>query len=252
MQIIQAMNIKSNKRSFHFYARPVTMLISAMSLWCSLAAVGFGAQAKESPELQKVFRQMEAAGKGFRGFTAKISEKYYTAILKEFGATETGEFYLARAKDGSTMMRREISNPGKVILTIKGEKLRVYRPAVKEAQDANLGKNKDKAEFLALGIGQPPSELQKSFEISYQGVEAVGGTPCSVIVLKPRDVKTAAFYATIVMWVRASGIPVQYKLQEPNSNYLLVTFSDEQLNVKIPESKFEQNLPKGVQILTLQ
>ena len=195
---------------------------------------------------------MEAAGKGFRSFTARITERKFTAILKEFGTTETGEFFLARAKDGSTMMRREITSPGKVILTIKGEVLTVYRPAVKEAQIANLGKNKDKAEFLALGIGQPPSELQKSFNISYQGVESVGGDPCSVLVLKPRDAKTAAYYAMIVMWVPSSGVPTQYKLQEPNNDYLLVTFSDKKLNVKIPDSKFEQKLPRGVQPLRLQ
>jgi outer membrane lipoprotein-sorting protein len=234
------MNINNIEPRFRSGARAIGLCMLAMGVLCLQSIDSFSAQAKDSPELQKVFRQMEMAGKGFRGFSAKISEKKYTAILEEFGTPETGEFYLARAKDGSTMMRREISSPGKVILTIKGEKLTVYRPNVKEAQIANLGKNKDKAEFLALGIGHPPAELQKSFNISYQGVESVDGTPCSVLVMKPKDAKTAAFYATIVMWVKSSGIPVQYKLQEPNNDYLLVTFSDEKLNINIPDSKFEQ------------
>ncbi len=235
--------------------RAQALRIFLLAMW-SLAAVvlelGFGAQAKENPDLQRVYRQMEAAGKNFRTFTAKISEKKYTAILKEFGATETGEFYLARAKDGSTMMRRDISSPGRTILTIKGGVATVYQPAIKQAQVANLGKNKDKAEFLALGIGQPPAELQKTFDISYQGAESVAGAPCSILVLKPKDARTAAFYSSITMWVKkASGIPIQYKLQEPNNDYLLVTFSDEKLNVNVPESKFEQNL-RGVEIQRLQ
>jgi outer membrane lipoprotein-sorting protein len=250
--MLQTMKISMIKPAFRLRSRAIGILLSSICLLYPFAMTGFGAQAKDSPEIQKVFRQMELAGKGFRGFTAKISERKYTAILKEFGSTETGEFYLARAKDGSTMMRREISSPGRIILTIKGSELTVYRPAVKEAQVANLGKNKDKAEFLALGIGQPPSELQKSFDISYQGVESVGNAPCSVLVLKPKDAKTAAFYSTIVMWVRPSGIPVQYKLQEPNGDYLLVTFSAEKLNVSIPDSKFDQKLPSGVQPLRLQ
>jgi len=129
----------------------------------------------------------------------------------------------------------------------------IYRPGLKEAQKANLGKNKDKAEFLAVGIGQPPSELQKSFDISYQGAEPAGGAPCSILLLKPKDPKAAAFYATIVLWVKqTSGIPTQYRLQEPNNDYLLVTFTDEKLNVKIPDSKFEQEFPNGVQIQKLQ
>jgi len=187
-----------------------------------------------------------------RAFEAKLSEKKYTAILKEFGTTETGEFYFARAKDGSSMIRQEIMSPGRTILTIKNGIATIYRPRLKEAQIVNLGKNKDKAELLAIGIGQPPSELQKTFNVSYQGTEPVGGMPCSVLILKPKDPKAAAYYASIVLWVKqSSGVPTQYKLQEPNSDYLLVTFAEEKLNLKIPDSKFEQNL-SGVQVQKLQ
>ncbi|MBP1608996.1 MAG: outer rane lipoproteinsorting protein [Acidobacteria bacterium] len=232
-------------------AAPLGLILTTLLTVCCVLPVllpGVRAQGKESPELQQVYRQMEAAGRNLRTLAAKISEKKYTAILKEFGATETGEFLLARAKDGSTMMRREITSPGKVILTIKGNTLTVYRPTLKEAQIVNLGKNRDKAEFLALGIAKPPSELQKIFDIAYERMESVAGEPCAVLLLKPKDQKTAAFYSAIGMWVKkSSGIPIQYKLQEPNNDYLLVTFSNERLNLKIPESRFEQKLPKGVE-----
>jgi outer membrane lipoprotein-sorting protein len=209
--------------------------------------------AQENPELQQIFRKMESAGKGFRNFAAKLTQKKYTAILKEFGATETGEFCFARAKDGTAMIRQEITNPGRTILTIKGGTATIFRPGLKEAQIVNLGKNRDKAEFLAIGIGQPPSEMQKSFSIAYQGSETAAGAPCSVLVLKPKDPKAAAFYAAIILWVKqSSGVPVQYKLQEPNNDYLLVTFTEEKLNAKIPDSKFEQKLPNGVLIQKLQ
>ncbi len=210
---------------------------------------GFGGQGKSNAELQRVYGQMEAAGKGFRSFYAKISKKKYTALLKEFGTTETGEFCLARDKDGSTMMRQDISSPRREILTIKGELVTIYQPTIKEAQIYNLGKSKEKsAEFLTLGIGQPPAELQKSYDISYQGEESVGGAPCDVLALKPKNPKTAALFASIIWWVKkSSGIPIQQKLQEPSNDYLLVTFSDEKINLKIPDSKFEQKLP-GVNI----
>jgi len=232
---------------------PKTPFVVAAVLCCIVSVCFSFGQAKEDAELQKVFRQMEAAGKGFRSFSAKLSEKKYTAILKEFGAPETGEFYFARAKDGSSMIRQDITNPGRTILTIKDGVATIYRPAIKEAQIVNLGKHKDKAEFLAIGIGQPPSELQKNFKVTYQGIESVAGSPCSVLNLTPKDSKTAAYYATIILWVKqASGIPTQYKLQEPNRDFLLVTFTEEKLNLKIPDSKFEQKLPSGVEIQKLQ
>jgi outer membrane lipoprotein-sorting protein len=210
-------------------------------------STGVEAQGKDSRDLQPIFKQMESAGKSFQSFYAKISEKEYTAILKEFGSTKTGEFYLARAKDGSTMMRQDISSPGREILTIKGNMATLYRPKINEAQTFNLGKSKDQsAEFLALGIGQPPTELQKNYDISYQGEESIEGTPCTVLTLKPK--KPNALYTSIVWWVKkSSGIPIQQKLQQSNNDYLLVTFSGEKLNIKIPDSKFDQNLA-GVQV----
>lgn len=224
----------------------------AIACLFAVAAVAFGAQGKDEG-LQRVFRQMDAAGKGFRSFSAKMSQKKYTAILKEFGMPETGDFYFARSKDGSSMIRQEITKPARTILTVKNGIATIYRPGLKEAQVVNLGKNKDKAEFLAVGIGQPPSELQKNFNVAYNGTETVAGIPCSILNLKPKDAKAAAYYAVIVLWVKqSSGIPMQYRLQEPNNDYLLVTFTDEKLNQKVPDSKFEQKLPSGVQVQRLQ
>jgi len=41
---------------------------------------------------------------------------------------------------------------------------------------------------------------------------------------------------------------MQYKFLEPNNDYRLEKFSEEKLNAKIPDSKFDQNLPNGVDI----
>lgn len=207
------------------------------------------AQAQENPELKKVFAQMEKVGKGFRSFTAKIAKKKYTAILKEFDETETGEFYYGRAADGSALIREDIAAPVRRILTIKGETATVFWPNSRQAKVLNLGKNKDKAEYLAIGIGQSPAKLQENYDITYQGSESVDGSPCSVLLLRPKDQRTAAIYSLITMWVeKSTGITTQYKLQEPNNDYLLVNFTDEKLNVRIPDSKFEQKIPSGVEI----
>jgi outer membrane lipoprotein-sorting protein len=227
--------------------------LMAAALCCLAAAsLAFG-QAKEDPELSKIFRQMEIAGKGFLSFSAKLTQKRYTAILKEFGPPESGELFFSRAKDGSSMIREEITKPGKTILTVKDGIATVYRPGIKEAQIINLGKHRDKAEYVAIGVGQPPSELKKTFNVTFQGTESISGALCSILSLKPRDPKVAASYSTITLWVKqSSGIPAQYKLQEPNNDYQLVTFTDEKLNSKIPDSKFEQKLPADVDKQRLQ
>jgi outer membrane lipoprotein-sorting protein len=227
------------------------VLIATGGLLLAIPHLGFCVPWKENPELQRVYDQMEAIGKKLSSFHARVTQKKYTALLKEFETPEAGEFYLKRAKDGSTMIRQEITSPGRTILTVKGGIATAFQPGIKQARVLNLGKHKDKAEFLALGIANRPGDLQKTFYISYQGQESVNGVLCSVLILKPRDPKTAAYYSTIVLWIKqSSGIPIQQKLQEPNNDYLLVTFSEETLNPQISDSKFEQKLPQGVEIQT--
>jgi outer membrane lipoprotein-sorting protein len=129
----------------------------------------------------------------------------------------------------------------------------VYQPRIKQAQVVRLGKNRDKAEYLALGLGQSPAKLRQTFDITYQGTEKVDSFLCAVLALKPRSAGAAAYFSSITLWInKADGLPVQQRLQEPNGDYLLVSFSGEKLNRKIPESVFEQKLPKDVEVQRIQ
>jgi outer membrane lipoprotein-sorting protein len=207
----------------------------------------------QKDDLDGVLKQMETTGKTFRTFAAQFAQKKYTAVLKEFDPPESGEFLYARAKDGSALLRQEVKNPAPRILTIKGGVATVFQPRINQAQVVSLGKNKDKAEYLALGLGQSPGRLQQTFDIRYEGTDTVGGHPCSVLNLKPKSSAAAAYFSSITLWIKkASGVPIQQKLQEPNGDYLLVTFSGEKLNGSISDSKFDQKLPAGVDIQRLQ
>ncbi len=227
----------------------------ATAILCLLvfATTDLRAQGKESAELQRILTQMDAVRKNCSSFTARFSQKKFTAILKEFDTPETGEFYFSRDKKGSTLLRKETTSPGREILTIKGNEATDYQPDIKQAKKVSLGKYKDAAEFLALGICQSPAKLQEAFSISYEGSEPLNGVPCSVITLRPKTTKLAASVSSITLWYKKSnGLPIQNKLQEPSGDYHLLSFFDEKLNVKIPDSKFEQKLPGGVEILKIQ
>jgi outer membrane lipoprotein-sorting protein len=210
-------------------------------------------QAKSHSGLDVVLRQMEGVGKKFRSFSAKFVQKRYTAALKEFETPESGEFYYARAADGSAMIRQEFMAPAIRILTIKGGTATLYQPGIKQAQIYSLGKNKDKAEYLALGIGQSPAKLQETFDIQLTGFEDVNGAPASVLVLKPKNPKAAALASSVTLWIlKTTGIPIQEKLEEPYGDYTLIQFSNEKLNQNIPDSKFDQKLPPGVEKQVIQ
>jgi outer membrane lipoprotein-sorting protein len=229
-------------------------LMQGLIGWLLLAPIGMGAAQKPGVlPLEQVLNQMEAVGKTFRSFKAHFSQKKYTAVLKEFDAPESGEFYYGRAQDGSALFRQEFTKPAAKILTIKGGIAQLYQPALRQAQVVSLGKNKDKAEYLAVGLGQSPAKLSQTFDMKVEGAEAVNGIACSVLALRPKDPAAAAHFSSITLWVtNPGGIPIQHKLQEPNGDFLLVNFLGEKLNVHIPASLFDQKLPPGVEIQRYQ
>ena len=213
---------------------------------------GRAVQNKGEVELAAALNKIDEVSKSFRSFSAKLIQKKYTAVLEEFDTPETGEFYYAFDKDKSVLMRHEVQSPGKRILTIKGDSAVLYQPTVNQAQIYNLGKRKNLVEYLATGLGQSSEKLKDKFNIGYQGIDSINENPCTVLVFNPKDPKVAASVKSITIWFKKStGTPTQYKIQEPSGDYLLETFSEEKLNGKIPDSKFDQKLNSKVEILKL-
>jgi outer membrane lipoprotein-sorting protein len=224
-------------------------IIAWLCFLMAAASYGFFAQGKDEVELQRTLNQMDAAGKTLKSFKARFSQKKYTAILKDFDTPETGDFYYARNKKGEPLVRQEVNRPGKKILTIKADKAIFCQPDIKQAKIVNLGSYKNIAEYLAIGIGQSPAKLEKDFNLSYQGNESINGEACSILLLKPKNDKIASRFLSITLWVRKSnGILIQNKFLEPSGDYTLLTFSEEKINIKIPDSMFEQKLPKDTEI----
>jgi len=203
-------------------------------------------------ELESILENMGKTSADFQSFVADIATTKYTAILELFDPPETGKLYYKRAEDGSALFRWEITNPGIKILTIQKDEALLYQPKIKSAQKYRLGENMEMAEYLALGIGQSPTDLEKTFHITHLRNEQVDGNDCSVIELKPKDPKTAAMFSSIIIWIKdATGLSTRMKLVEPYEDYLVIDFSNEKLNEKIDRSVFRQKLPDTVDILSI-
>ncbi|MBN2241323.1 MAG: outer membrane lipoprotein carrier protein LolA [Acidobacteria bacterium] len=227
--------------------------IAAVFLWLLMPLPALpGAQDGDAEKLESVLRLMERSSGNFRSFSADIVKKTYTAVLEEFDPPESGKFFYKRAGNGSALIREEITDPAEKITIVREDQALVYQPKLKSASAYKLGKHKDKAEYLALGIGQSPADLEKTFQISYQGQGFVNGSACSVLELKPRDPQVASIFSSITVWIdEATGVSKQIRMVEPFEDYILVIFSDEKLNEKIDDSIFEQRLPRDTDILRI-
>jgi outer membrane lipoprotein-sorting protein len=224
----------------------------AVLLFFSLAGPFLPAQGQNPPgDLDYVLQKMEENGSKIKTFTAQLSQKKYMNVLQEFDTEEKGMFYYARSGDGFAMIRKEIQTPSKTIAIINKDQGLLYHPSIKQAQKLSLGQHRDKAEFMAVGIGQSSQKLRDTFHLKFLQHELLDGIKTAVIEMRPKSEKTAAFLTVITLWMdEQNWIPIQSKLQELNEDYLLTRFTNVKINSPIPDSTFSLRLPADVEVLS--
>ena len=242
MRLRPSSAVHSRKQASRSFARAVVL---TLGLACWFPASGLAAGVNQ----EEVLRQMEAAGRQVTNFSAAITQKKWTAVLKEFDRGESGMLWYLRSKEGQSSLRRDIVAPETSILVISNGEALFYEPRIKQARKYQLGNQKDKAEFLVLGFGTTTRSLSDTYNILLLGEEKIDGRKAYMLELRPKSEKAAAYFPQIVIWVAEQiWLPVQQKLVEPNGDYLLIKFSELKLNPGISKGKFKLSLPPGVAV----
>lgn len=201
------------------------------------------------PSLESVLENMDRRSADLRSMSAQIVQKKWTDILEAFDQEERGEFQVLRENE-AIRLRRDITEPGRSILVINDGKGTFYQPLLKQANRYDLGARKDRAEFLLLGFISKKEALREAYAIGWLGPEMIGGRQAYVIELTPRSERVSAFFSRIVLWVDSRlWIPIQQKLVEPTRDYLLIRFEDVRLNLDLPASRFDLELPSDVNVI---
>jgi len=203
----------------------------------------------QSPSLEQILSRMDQSGANLHSMSCQITQKKWTDILEEFDKGESGRFYFLK-KNGKVYLRKDIVKPQENALVISDGKVTFYQPRIKQAQQYNLGQNKDKAEFLLLGFGSDKQGLKNTYSIRLLGSETIRERQCHVLELTPKSGRVSAFFPQIVLWVDSQlNVPIRQKLVEPTKDYLLIDFDGIQLNAPVAESLFQVKLPKDVSVV---
>ena len=225
--------------------RAVTLFLMAiLSLYGSTRLVG-----QPDLSLDSVLSRIDRKGDTIRSMSARISQKKWTDVLEEFDRKESGRFYFLRDQ-GEIYLRRDITEPQEHSLLIRRGILLFYQPRIKQVQKYHLGRNRDKAEFLLVGFGTDKAALKEAYDVRLLGQESIGEDHTYMLELTPKSKQVSAFFSKILLWIDAHlWVPVQQKLVEPTRDYLLIRFTDIQLNDKISHSRFELILPGDVEVV---
>ncbi len=199
-----------------------------------------------TPEINKVFERIDHAGKSIVDLTAAITQNKVTLVVNDT-STDTGKLLLKRTKTGNRT-RLDYQTPELKTLLIDKGKIWIYEPNLKRLQEIELGKNRDQAEFMLVGLGQSSSALLRAYDVKYLKEENVNGSKASLIELKPKSEKAAAMFTKIWLWIDYNfGIPIQSRLTESNGDYLTLQLGNIKINPNLTDRDFKLNLPPGVE-----
>jgi outer membrane lipoprotein-sorting protein len=200
-----------------------------------------------SAQLQPVFQKMDEAAAKFRGLTADVVRKHYTAVVQE---TETSKGTLTvkreKGKDFKALFR--IVEPDPQQIAYSGRKARVYNPKINVIDEYELDKKLGSKvnDYLLLGFGASSKDLQQSYNISFGGDETIDGRKTTKLVLIPKKADAGAELTKAELWIsNETGMAVQQKFYSQGGDYDLVTYSNMNINPAIPNSAVELNAPSN-------
>jgi outer membrane lipoprotein-sorting protein len=187
---------------------------------------------------------MDHAAQGFRSLTATIEHVKFTAVVSDT-SKETGNLYVRKDEK----MRIDITAPDPRTILRTGDSLFVYTPKIKRVEEYNLGKNRSMVDqYILLGFGTRSAEVRKSYDVVLTGEDQLDGRRVALLELTPKSDEVRKQITKIQMWIdEASWLPIQQKFFEATAgDYFLFHYSDMKEDLKVPESRFKQDWPKGV------
>jgi outer membrane lipoprotein-sorting protein len=208
-----------------------TMLTSAAL--CVMAAT-----TAQGQTLEAVLASMDKAAANFRSAQCDFVWDQYQKVVDDHDYQKGTMYFRRQGKD--VQMAADITSPANKYVLFTGNLVSVYQPSIDQVTQYNPGKNKaDFESYLVLGFGGGGRDLEKSFDVSYAGMEQVQGVNAAKLELTPKSQRVKSMFATITLWIDpARGVSVQQKFQEPSGDYRLAKYSNIQLNQKISGDVF--------------
>lgn len=190
-----------------------------------------------------VLGMMDKSAKDFRSLTADIENIKYTAVVNDT-STETGQIFVRHDQK----MRIDITKPEPRTILRSGDSLFLYNPKMNRVEEYDLGKNRAMVDqYIRLGFGTKSEDLKKSYLVTVTGEEELDHKKSVVMELTPKSDHVRSQITRIQMWIdEASWLPIRQKFYETGSgDYITFHYTNVMKNLKISESKFKQDWPKG-------
>jgi outer membrane lipoprotein-sorting protein len=232
------------------------LLVLCLALGAALSADGVagapGSEAAQTPSLETVLGQMDAAAATFQNAQADFAWDQYQRVVDETD-TQKGKLYFRRAGK-ETQMAADITEPEKKYMLFAGGKLSVYQPRIDQVTEYDAGKDRESVQtFLVLGFGGRGHDLLKSFSVKLAGTETVDGVRTVKLELVPKSQKARSLFERVVLWVDPGrGVSLRQQAWEASGDYRLAHYANIRVNEKISDDVFQLKTTPKTKVLRPQ
>ena len=198
----------------------------------------------QSPDLQKVLTQMDAAAERFQSAQADFAWDQLTAVVQDHDV-QKGNIAFRHLGATTEMIAHVLTDEGKPspkdVLYKSGE-LDLYQPNIQQETILSAGANRQQyEEFLTLGFGGSGKDLAAHWNVAYQGMEKIDGVDTAKLELTSRHPGANDMFTHITIWVDpARGVSLKQQFFQSSG--------DMRTNAAAA-SLFALKLPSGTQVV---
>jgi outer membrane lipoprotein-sorting protein len=221
-----------------------------LSLHILFLALSLLVQQQQSPSLDSVLKEMDAAAASFHSAQADFEWDQYQKVVDDTDV-QKGTVYYRRAGNEIEMMA-EIKQPDSKFVLYKDGKLQVYQPKIDQVMVFSAGSNRSEMEgYLVLGFGGSGEELKKTYDVTFLGEERIDNVATAKLQLIPKSEKVRNYFSKAFLWINlASGISVQQQFMQGQGDYRLAKYFAVRIPAKIGNDVFQLKTNKKTQFIS--
>ncbi len=227
-----------------FFTRAARAIGALLVLFGIVMCIGLAqAQSASNAGLDKVLAQMDAASAKFHSAQANFQWDQFERVVSSTD-TQTGKIYFERSGT-TTRMAADIETadgqPAKKFLVFSDGALKFYQPQIDQMTVFNAGNKQGQYEsYLTLGFGGSGSDLKKSWDITYQGMETVDGVQTAKLDLVSKSASVREYFSHVTIWVDPTrALSLRQIFFEPSGDTRTAYYRDVEYNKGVPGVVFK-------------
>jgi len=210
-------------------------------------------QAAAGGDLNHVLTQLDAAAAKFHSAKADFQWDQFERVVSSTD-TQAGVIYY-EGSGPSARVALDIETvdgqPSKKNIVYSNGVLQLFVPQIDQMTVFHAGEKQAQYEsYLTLGFGGSGSDLKKSWDITYQGMETMDGVQTAKLDLVSKDPGVRANFSHVTIWVDPTrGVSLKQILYEPSGDTRTAYYKNIEYNKKISPSVFKIKTDSKTQVV---